>query len=124
MKCANEFSNSPTLANLGQSKIFALLDIPIEEREEFISSSHEVSGKTKTIEEMTARELQQAIKEKKIDFSKTTAYKFIKVATEYNNESVQSLGQTKTVEEMTARELQQAIKEKNLILVKLLLIDL
>lgn len=96
MKCANEFQNSSTLSNLGQSKIFMLLDIPIEEREEFISSSHEVNGKTKTIEEMTARELQQAIKEKKVDFSKRTATKFMKCVSELSNSpALSDLGQTK-----------------------------
>lgn len=65
MQCANEFSNSSTLTNLGQSKIFALLDVPLEEREEFMATPHEVNGETKTVEEMSARELQKAIKEKK-----------------------------------------------------------
>lgn len=44
MKCATEFSNTQTLADLGQSKIFKLLDLPQEEREEFISTPHEVNG--------------------------------------------------------------------------------
>ncbi|WP_041710899.1 DUF3102 domain-containing protein [Clostridium pasteurianum] len=44
MRVAKEFSNASTLKDLGSSKIFALLDVPIEEREDFISQSHEVNG--------------------------------------------------------------------------------
>jgi len=64
MRASNELSNSTAMLNLGQTKIFALLDLPQENRDEFISSPHEVNGQTKTVDEMTSRELQQAIKEK------------------------------------------------------------
>jgi hypothetical protein len=57
MKVANECSNSSALTNLSQSKVFALLDLPQEQREEFIA--------TTPVDEMTTRELQQAIKDKK-----------------------------------------------------------
>lgn len=65
MKVANEFSNSSTLRNLGQSKIFMLLDLQLDDRDEFMTTPHEVNGEVKTVDEMSARELQQAIKEKK-----------------------------------------------------------
>jgi Protein of unknown function (DUF3102). len=65
MKCASEFSNSESVRNLGSKKLFLLLSLPLDEREEFISAHHEVNGETKTVEDMTTRELQQAIKEKK-----------------------------------------------------------
>lgn len=65
MKVGSEFSNYQTLGNLTQSKIFALLDVSTEEREDFISQPHEVNGQTKTVDEMTSRELQKVIKEKK-----------------------------------------------------------
>lgn len=57
MRVANEFSNVSTLKDLSQSKIFALLDLPQEEREEFIQNN--------PVNNMSTRELQQAIKEKK-----------------------------------------------------------
>ncbi|MBU3126769.1 DUF3102 domain-containing protein [Clostridium tagluense] len=56
MKVANEFSNSQTLANLSQSKVFALLSLPQEERETFV--------KENPVDEMSTRELQQAIKDR------------------------------------------------------------
>nr|WP_278246060.1 DUF3102 domain-containing protein [Clostridium pasteurianum] len=65
MQVAREFSNCSALSNLQPTKIFALLDVPSEEREDFISQSHEINGQTKTVDEMTSRELQKAIKEKK-----------------------------------------------------------
>jgi hypothetical protein len=57
MQVAREFSNTDTYRNLNQSKIFALLDVPQDQREEFIA--------TTPIDDMTTRQLQQAIKDKK-----------------------------------------------------------
>lgn len=57
MKVALEFSNSTSLWNLPVTKIYALLDIPKDEREEFIQDNN--------VDEMTTRKLQQVIKEKK-----------------------------------------------------------
>jgi chromosome segregation ATPase len=56
MNAARECSNSTAMLNLEPTKIFALLDLPHEEREEFIKSN--------PVEEMTTRELQQAIKDR------------------------------------------------------------
>lgn len=57
MKVAREFSNRGSLNNLNQTKIFALLAVPQEERETFIEEN--------PVEDMTTRELRQAIKDKK-----------------------------------------------------------
>ena len=57
MKVSLEFEDSQALANLGQSKVFALLDLPQDQRDDFIQEN--------PIDEMTTRELQQAIKDKK-----------------------------------------------------------
>jgi hypothetical protein len=57
MRVAREFSNSESIANLGTRKLFLLLDVPSDEREEFI--------KENPVETMTTRELQEAIKAKK-----------------------------------------------------------
>lgn len=62
MKVSKEFSNYGTLNSLTKSKMFALLDLPTEERKDFISQHHKVNGQTKTIDEMTSRELQKVIK--------------------------------------------------------------
>ena len=49
MRVATEFSNLQAIGDLGQTKIFTLLDVPIEEREEFIFVPHEVNGEMKTV---------------------------------------------------------------------------
>ena len=54
MKVAKEFSNTKAIADLNITKVYALLDLPQEEREPFI--------KENPVNEMTTRELQQAIK--------------------------------------------------------------
>jgi predicted nucleic acid-binding Zn-ribbon protein len=57
MKVANEFTNTTALSDLPKSKVFALLDLPPENRDKFIQEND--------VEAMSTRELQQAIKENK-----------------------------------------------------------
>jgi len=57
MQVSREFPNLTSISNLGSGKLFALLSLPSEERETFITENN--------VEDMTTRELQQAIKEKK-----------------------------------------------------------
>lgn len=61
MKCAKEFSNSESVRNLGRNKLFKLLSIPKDKREEFIKTTHQINGQEKTIHEMSTRELQQIV---------------------------------------------------------------
>jgi hypothetical protein len=66
MRAAEEFSNCGALNNLPPTKIFALLDVPAEDREQFVQQPHELpTGETKTVDDMTTRELQEAIKARK-----------------------------------------------------------
>lgn len=65
MKIASEFdSNRKPVSDLPYTKLLALIQLPPEEREEFIAEPHLVNGQEKTVDEMTKRELQAAIKEK------------------------------------------------------------
>ncbi len=57
MRVASEMANYSTSFNLTGSKIYELLSLPETERETFMQ--------TQPIEDMTTRELRQAIKEKK-----------------------------------------------------------
>lgn len=63
MRVAKKFSNFQAIGDLGQTKIFALLDIKSDKKEEFIKEKHNVNGKEKTVQEMTTRELKEAIKQ-------------------------------------------------------------
>lgn len=64
MRLAREYSNPQTLADLGASKALALLALPADEREEFISTAHVVDGEEKATAELSARQLAQAIRDK------------------------------------------------------------
>lgn len=66
MRVAKEFSNSESVKNLGTRKLFLLLEVPPDERETFIQQPQQLpSGETKTVQEMSTRELQIAIKAQK-----------------------------------------------------------
>ena len=64
MRIAKEYANTKSLADLGAAKALALLALPVSEREGFAAEKHEVNGIEKTVEEMTSRELKQAIAER------------------------------------------------------------
>ena len=53
MRVAKEFSNSESVKNLGTRKLFLLLDVPAEKREEFIENNN--------LDKMTTRQLQENI---------------------------------------------------------------
>lgn len=61
MRLAREYSKSAEIADLGASKALALLALPESERANFVSETHTVDGVEKTVPEMTAKELKEAI---------------------------------------------------------------
>lgn len=65
MRLSREWSNPQTLADLGASKALALLALPPEERESFLEQNHVVDGADKSVIDMSARELDKAIRERK-----------------------------------------------------------
>ena len=65
MRLAREWSNTQALADLGAAKALTLLALPTKEREAFISENHVVGGEEKTVIDMTSRELERAIRERK-----------------------------------------------------------
>lgn len=81
MKVATTFSDSQSLANLGSTKLFLLAGLDEEDRQEVMQENK--------VDEMTTRELEQAVKEKK------EIKKQLEEEKEYSN------------------ELQEAIKEKD-----------
>ena len=62
MRLAREWSNPTALSDLGATKALALLALPPEEREEFMAETHQVDGEAKTVIDMSARELQAALR--------------------------------------------------------------
>lgn len=65
MKLAREWSNPKTLSDLGKSKALTLLALPEQAREEFIQETHTVNGEEKSVVDMTSRELEKAIRERR-----------------------------------------------------------
>ena len=66
MRLADAYQNPQTLADLGASKALVLLALSPVERDEFLSEKHDVRGAEKTVPEMSARELEKAIRQRKI----------------------------------------------------------
>ncbi|CAI3361441.1 hypothetical protein CIRMBP1290_00598 [Enterococcus cecorum] len=62
MKVANELPNSATLHNLGSTALYLIATLPEEERDKQHTTS---KGETKTVNEMTVRELQELKKQLK-----------------------------------------------------------
>ena len=65
MRLAKEYSEASPVMALGATKALALLALPESEREEFIAEKHEVKGEEKTVQEMSKRELEEAIRQRK-----------------------------------------------------------
>lgn len=66
MRLADAYQNPQTLADLGASKALVLLALSPVERDEFLSEKHDIRGAEKTVPEMSARELEEAIRQRKI----------------------------------------------------------
>lgn len=65
MRLSREWTNRTALSDLGATKALTLLALPPEEREEFIGATHTVDGEEKSVIDMSARQLEQAIKDRK-----------------------------------------------------------
>lgn len=64
MRLAREWSNPTALSDLGATKALTLLALPVEEREQFMAETHQVDGQEKNVIDMSARQLEQALKER------------------------------------------------------------
>ena len=73
MRLAREYRNPSPVTELGASKALVLLALPPEERDTFAAECHVVDGEMKSALEMTKRELEQAVKEKKEALEKLAA---------------------------------------------------
>lgn len=122
MKLAREWSaNASLLSDLGMTKALILLSLPEEAQEEFVAETHVVDGEEKSIADMTAKELADAIQARKqaeglLDLRE----KQLKAAeTRYNEKEQEFLALTNKFAESQTRlvmadeKLKAAIAEKN-----------
>lgn len=93
IRVANDFSNVQTFAHLTSSKVFALLDLPSDSREEFIKQSN--------IEDSTVRQLKEEIKKYKEENGLLS------------KKQKQALDEKRRIESEKQRLLQQLQQEKN-----------
>ena len=66
MQLAREYGNTSLVGDLGTSKALVLLALPASERENFASEKHLVNGEEKSVAEMSKRELEEAIRQRKL----------------------------------------------------------
>ena len=65
MRLAEEFSNASPVTHLGFTKASILITLQPEERDAFIEKRHEINGTVKSVEEMSKRELESVVRERK-----------------------------------------------------------
>ena len=66
MQLAREYENPALVRDLGASKALVLLALPASERENFAQEKHLVNGEEKSVSEMSKRELEEAIRQRKL----------------------------------------------------------
>lgn len=64
MRLSREWTNRTALSDLGATKALTLLALPANERDAFMAENHIVDGEEKNVIDMSARELEQAIRER------------------------------------------------------------
>ena len=101
MRIAREFPNSLAINDLPQTKLYLLLDIPSDERETFIESKHVVNDTEKTVNEMTTRELQKVISEKKA------------IENQLNNLENELFAKDKKIQELSNKPIEKIIEYKD-----------
>ena len=105
MRVAKEFSNLQAIGSLPQTKVFALLELPQEERDEFIANNK--------VDEMTTRELQQAIKDRdKAEKEKEIYASAMKKAEDAKFISDNLLRESKEAAKIDIKKLKDSLKEE------------
>lgn len=64
MRLAREWTNPTALSDLGATKALILLALPPEERDAFMTENHIVGGEEKAVIDMSAREMEKAIRDR------------------------------------------------------------
>lgn len=110
IKVASEVGNLQSIANLGTTKVFALMDLPEDQRQDFIESN--------PVDDMTTRELKAAIADKKrlekeLEDLKNKEPEIIEKVVEKQTTPVDYFSSKRRLAEMEAKakELEEQIKQ-------------
>lgn len=115
MEIAQTFSNRQPVADLPYTKLLALLQVPEQDREEFIQETHLIDGKEKSISEMSKRELKRAIKERDEALEEKEKfrekYKNAEIKAEESKKSMDSVKSSRESYLRKITELEQQVRE-------------
>lgn len=112
MKLGREWTNANALTHLGTAKAFALLVLPEDERENFMTEPHMVNGEEKTVIDMTSRELEKAVRERAEALeAKVKAEADLKTMEDAMSKTMTSLDQANSAKDALQKEL-DALKSR------------
>lgn len=110
MRLAREWTNQTALSDLGATKALALLALPPEERESFMTANHLVDGEEKNVIDMSTRQLEQALRDREQALADKTAAEAARAKMAEDMTMVKGLLETaqeerdKALEEVNARQ--------------------
>jgi len=112
MKLAREWTNANALTHLGTAKAFALLVLPEDERENFMTEPHMVDGEEKTVIDMTSRELEKAVRERAeaLEAKEQAEAALARALEEANRAAADSVAARKELDDLKNRPVEVAIQ--------------
>lgn len=113
MKLAREWTNANALTHLGTAKAFALLVLPEDERENFMTEPHMVDGEEKTVIDMTSRELEKAVRERAdaLEAKKQAEAALARAVEEADRAAADSVAARKELDELKNRPVEVAVEK-------------
>lgn len=110
MRIAREYGNTHLVGDLGASKALVLLALPASERENFASEKHLVNGEEKSVSEMSKRELEEAIRQRKL--AELERDKMQRELDEQRKANEEAAAEMQKAQEAAVKEAEKAAKTK------------
>lgn len=109
MQLAREYGNTSLVGDLGTSKALVLLALPASERENFASEKHIVNGEEKSVAEMSKRELEEAIRQRKLaELERDKAQRELDEQRKANEEAVAEVQKARDAADAARTEVENA----------------
>ena len=110
MRIAREYGNTHLVGDLGASKALVLLALPASERENFASEKHLINGEEKSVSEMSKRELEEAIRQRKL--AELERDKMQRELDEQRKANEEAAAEMQKAQEAAVKEAEKAAKTK------------